>query len=290
MNSNIIIEVKKNGYFFPVKIFNHNESDQLKKEYYSSLEKINSKRLKFECKFKSHLIFNWVNNLIRNESILKIAREYLGNNILCWNSIIFDKPANSKKFVGWHEDKTFWKLKNNNIITFSIAITESTKKNGCLKILSKRRNVEYYEKDKRNNMLARGQDAIIHHEEEFKHVILNPGECSIFEQDVIHGSDPNCSDNSRVLVAIRYITPDNTTSANNVTATLVSGEDNYNFYEKEPVPNYDFDEKCLQFHLKLMSKQAKVFAKHKLKKYGLAFASGMVSSNLVRALYYQLFK
>lgn len=290
MISNTIKDLKKKGYYFPTRVLELKETDQLRKEYYNSLKKIKSKRLKFECKFKSHLVFNWVNNLIRNENILKIAREYLGNNILCWNSIIFDKPANSKKFVGWHEDKTFWKLKNNNVITFSIAITESTKENGCLKILSNRRNVEYCEKDVKNNMLARGQDAIIDNNEEFKYVILSPGECSIFEQDIIHGSDPNFSNNRRVLVAIRYITPDNITSANHTSATLVSGEDNCNFYQKEPIPIHDFDENCLQFHQNLMSKQAKVFAKHKLNKFNLGFMSGIVASNTVRAIYYQLFK
>ena len=290
MIQNITQELKKSGYCFPVKIFEAIEAEQLLNEYYSSLKMIKSQRLKFESKFKSHLIFKWVNNLIRNENILKIAREHLGNDILCWNSIIFDKPANSKKFVGWHEDKTFWKLKNNNILTFSIAITESTKDNGCLKILSKRRNVKYTERDIKNNMLARGQDAIVDDKEEFRYVILKPGECSIFEQDVIHGSDPNLSNKNRLLVAIRFITPDNATSANHTSATLVSGKDNFNFYQEEPIPRYNFDDSCLQFHKKLMSKQAKIFAKHKLDKLKLGFISGVVSSGIVRALYYKWFK
>ena len=225
--------------------------------------------MEFEYKFKSHLLFKWVNNLIRNENILEIAREYLGKNILCWNSIFFHKKKNRKIFYEGMRIKLL-DLTNDKILSFSLAITNSNVENGCLKILKNRRKVNYEDKDIKNNMLARGQNAIIDKNEEFEYIKLNPGECSIFKQDIIHGSDPNLSNEDRILLVIRYISPDNNTFENHRSATLVSGKDDFNFAEKEPIPRYDFDEECVKFHQELMKKQATIFVKHKLKKINLS--------------------
>ena len=290
MKENIILKIEKTGYYYPFKALDDHDVQAFKKEYYKLIKKIKSPSMEFEYKFKSHLLFKWVNNLIRNENILEIAREYLGKNILCWNSIFFHKKKKSKNFVGWHEDKTYWNLANDKILSFSLAITNSNVENGCLKILKNRRKVNYEDKDIKNNMLARGQNAIIDKNEEFEYIKLNPGECSIFKQDIIHGSDPNLSNEDRILLVIRYISPDNNTFGNHRSATLVSGKDDFNFYEKEPIPRYDFDEECVKFHQELMKKQATIFAKHKLKKIKLPFLSNIASHKLARGIYYKYFK
>ena len=139
-------------------------------------------------------------------------------------------------------------------------------------------------------MLARGQDAILDGNEEFENVCLMKGQCSIFKQDVIHGSDQNFSNRDRFLLAIRYITPDNLTSLNHKSATLVSGIDNYNYYEKEPVPVRDFDKKCVKYHQTLMAKQAVIYGKDKLKQYRVAFLAELLRNQAVRGLYYKLNK
>jgi non-haem Fe2+, alpha-ketoglutarate-dependent halogenase len=290
MINNIKDNLISKGYTFPIKIFDENHVNNFYKEYKKNLKNITSETLKFEHKFKSHIIFPWISNLIKNPHILSIVKDILGEDILCWNSIIFFKKAQSKSFVGWHEDKTYWQLKNNKVITVSIAITNSNKKNGCLKILKNRRKVDYQIKDIKNNMLARGQDAIIQDNEEFDHIELKAGECSIFEQDVVHGSDPNQSNDDRMLIAIRYIAPDNFTFNNHKYATLVSGKDNFNYYKEEPVPLENFDYKCLNFHKEIMGKQANIFAKYKLKKYKLSFLSEILTSNFFRRIYYKYFK
>ena len=134
-NKNEIINTfKDKGYFFPIDLFSNSQSSYYKK-YIDSVSQIKASSLKFEHKFKSHLIFKWVNDLMRDDRILSIVKPILGNDILCWNSIFFYKPKNTEYFVGWHEDKTYWKLKNNNIVTVSIALSDSNPENGCLKIM-----------------------------------------------------------------------------------------------------------------------------------------------------------
>tara|TARA_B100001059_G_C17704139_1_gene511756 strand:- start:126 stop:1013 length:888 start_codon:yes stop_codon:yes gene_type:complete len=288
-----ILEIKNSlinkGYFFPIRVLNEEDALELHEYFYSIKKKLPNNSLKFEFKFKTHLILKRINDLLYNDIIKKITKEVIGPNILCWNSIIFYKKSGSKNFVGWHEDKTFWNLKNDNIITFSIALSKSNRKNGCLKFVKNKRNVKYDYGYTKNNMLARGQNAIIGDNEEIEYAELEPGESSIFRQDAIHGSGPNHSDDDRLLLALRFISPDNITlKDNHKSATLVHGIDNFKLYESEPIPLKDFDNNTIKFHQKLMAKQTEIFAKFKLKKFKLSFLSFLIKLQIIRYFYYLL--
>ena len=113
---------------------------------------------------------------------------------------------------------------------------------------------------------------------------------TIFDQNIIHGSESNNSSEDRLLLAFRYITPDNTTEMNHKSASLICGEDSFGFYQKEPIPKEDFQEDCLKFHGKLMSNQAAIFGKSKLEKFNLGFVSPVIKSDFVRGLYYKYLK
>ena len=284
------INLNAGGYYFPIKILDMENALDLK-NYYHQIKKNNINRnLIFEHKFKSHLIFKKINKLIHDKNIIDIAENIIGPNILCWNSIIFYKKEFSKTFVGWHEDKTYWNLDNDKVLTFSIALSNSKIENGCLKFLKKKRKVNYEVLKSKHNMLARGQNAILGDEDDYENIELSPGEACIFGQDAVHGSGENKSNEARFLLAIRYIATDNKTEQNHKTATLVRGVDNYNFYKHEPIPKKDFDEYCLTYHQKLMANQTEVFAKFKLNNYKLSFLSFIVRSPLVRYIYYLLNK
>jgi len=286
----ILNTFNKKGYYFPIDLLTEGNNFYYHK-YIECIKHIKKNSLKFEHKFKSHLIFKWINDLMRNEKIISLVKPMLGDNILCWNSILFFKPKRTKYFVGWHEDKTYWRLKNNNIVTVSIALSDSTLENGCLKILKKKiDNVKYKTHKPKFNMLARGQEAIIDENEEFDYITLKSGQCAIFNQNTIHGSESNNSDKDRLLLAFRYITPDNTTEMNHKSASLVCGKDSFGFYDQEPTPNEDFQKDCLDYHQKLMSNQAMIFGKSKLKKFNLDFISPLLKYDFIRGLYYNYFK
>ncbi len=289
-NQDIKVNLTDGGYNFPVKILETKEAFDLNNYYQEKKNKVKSKNLIFEHKFKAHLIFKKINELINNKKILDIVEKFIGPNILCWNSIIFYKKKYSKTFVGWHEDKTYWNLDNDKVLTFSIALSNSKIENGCLKFLKKKREVDYEILKSKDNMLARGQNAILNDSDNYENIELKPGEACIFGQDAVHGSGENHSSEDRFLLAIRYISTDNKTKNNHTTATLVRGIDNYNYYEPEPFPKKDFDEQCVTFHQKLMAKQTEIFAKYKLKKFRLSFLSFMVRIPYLRYLYYRLNK
>ena len=283
--NNLKKKLTSGGYYFPIEILQPREAVKLNLYYKKAKKNLNG-NLKFEHKFKSHLLFQKLNQLIFNKTMLDIAEKIIGPNILCWNSIIFYKKKKSKSFVGWHEDKSYWYLENNNILSFSIALTKSTLENGCLKFLKSKRKVGYEIKNPKYNMLARGQNAILDKKDLSENIELSPGQACMFSQDAVHGSGTNNSNNERVLIAIRYISTNNKTTKNHQSATLVRGVDNFNYYKSEPIPSKDFDPICVSYHQRLMSKQTQIFAKFKLKKLNLGFLSLIVKLKFVRYIYY----
>jgi hypothetical protein len=59
------------------------------------------------------------------------------------------------------------------------------------------------------NMLSRGQEIAVEVDEsQAVNFVLRPGEFSLHDVGIVHGSLPNASDAPRIGLAIRYISPD----------------------------------------------------------------------------------
>jgi len=268
------------------------EANSIKKEYVNFYEGINSESEKIEHKTKSHLIFNWANKIIFNKNILKVVKSIIGDDIVVWNSLIFLKPPNSKKFVSYHQDQNYWKIKMDKGLTVQVALSESSIQNGCLQILpeSQKKNYSHYDKKDTNNLLARGQEVVLSSEEnnKLKDIILKPGEFCAFHGNIVHGSQINSSDDYRFLFSIRYLTPDNQIDEKLYYnySTLVSGRDAFNYFQKEPNMTKDAANVCRSFHKKLITRQAKIYAGLYLKK--LSFLSFLMEFRFIRNIVYKL--
>lgn len=280
------------GFVSPLKAIESSQADTIKKEYISFYEGINSESEKIEHKTKSHLIFNWANKIIFNKNILDVVKEIIGENIVAWNSLIFLKAPNSKKFVSYHQDQNYWKIKMDKGLTVQVALSQSSIENGCLQILPKSHKKDYHHYDKKdtNNLLARGQEVILSIEENknLKNIILNPGEFCVFHGNIIHGSKINHTNDYRFLFSIRYLTPDNKidTSLYYNYATLVNGEDKYEYFKMEPNLDKDSYTECKNFHNKLITRQAKIYARLHLKSLGLL--SFLMQFKFIRNIVYKM--
>ena len=96
INQEINIKLNKGGYYFPLEVLTNEDAIKLNKNYHKIKTIHAKKNLLLEHKFKSHLLFTGINELIRNKKILDIAEKFIGPNILCWNSIIFYKKKIAK--------------------------------------------------------------------------------------------------------------------------------------------------------------------------------------------------
>ena len=80
-------------------------------------------------------------------------------------------------------------------------------------------------------------------------VIVAPGEISLHHVNIAHASAPNHSDDRRIGLALRYVTP----RVRQVTgvpdaATLVRGEDKLGNFEMEPAPEYNMAPAAVALH------------------------------------------
>lgn len=249
------------GYYAPLRAITPAEADanRSKLEAYEA----SAGGLKGHLRHKSHLLFTWLDDLIRTPAILDAVEQIIGPNILCWGSSFFVKEANDPSFVSWHQDSTYWGLEPPDIITAWLALSPSTIANGAMRVIPgshKRDQVPHRDTFNPQNLLSRGQEIIVEVDEAAAVPLeLAPGEFSLHHVRLIHGSDPNPSNDRRIGFAIRYLpTYVRQTAGTNDSATLVRGVDVYHHFAPERRPSADMSEEAQAFHASVTGDLAKI--------------------------------
>jgi non-heme Fe2+,alpha-ketoglutarate-dependent halogenase len=206
-------------------------------------------------KNKPHIAALWLNRLMRHSRIVDAVEDIFGPNILAWGTSIFAKPARSTGFYNWHQDTTYWGLSEPGVVTAWLALTPSTEESGCMRVIpgSHKTAISHRDTFAQNSLLSRGQEVEADVDEsEAISLVLNPGQISLHDGRIIHGSNPNRSNHHRIGVGLRYTT----TAVKPITpyedsATLVRGRDDYGHFLPEPMPAKDFDPECMSFYTRM---------------------------------------
>lgn len=196
--------------------------------------------------FKTHLIFPWVDDLIRHPKVLDAVESILGPNLLAWNSHWFIKEPGDGRYVGWHQDLTYWHLEPDEAITAWIALSPATSVSGAMRMVAgthKEDIVEHRDTWKTGAMLTRGQELAVEvDEDEAFDVELAPGQVSLHHHKIFHASPANTSNDRRIGLAVRYIpTHVRQVAITDDSAALVRGVDNYMHFKPEPRPTRNWD-------------------------------------------------
>src|SRR5687768_8602738 len=78
------------GYHLPVDVLSQDEVSAYRHEL-ESYEAKSGGPIKGEMRHKSHLLFPWINDLMRNERVLDAVEDVLGPNLLVWSTSFFIK-------------------------------------------------------------------------------------------------------------------------------------------------------------------------------------------------------
>ncbi len=238
------------GYHSPIRLVSKEDAIAMRK----ALEAYEGRNgpLHGASRFKSHLLFKWLSNLIRTERILDAVEALIGPNILAWSTDWWIKEAGSQQFVSWHQDSQYWGLDTTKLVTVWVALSPSTIESGCMRVLPGSHlgpDLEHVETFHEDNMLTRGQQISNIQEEKSVNLEVDTGEAAIFAYRIAHASRPNRSADRRIAVAIRYIPPDaRQIRSDNDSAALVRGHDTHGFFNLEPEPAFDFDPETVAFH------------------------------------------
>jgi len=207
---------------------------------------------------KLYLLQTWAADLVRHPKVLDAVEDVLGPDFLCWGQSLFVKEPHDPGFVSWHQDSTYWGLSKPDVVTAWIALSPATELSGCMKVVPGSQTweqIEHIDTLDKHNLLTRGQEIAVEvNEEDGVLMPLQPGELSLHNVRLVHGSAPNQSDYRRIGVAIRYIAPHvKQTMAEKDSAWLVRGKDAYGYFIHETPPQADMDDAALAEHKRILA-------------------------------------
>lgn len=149
----------------------------------------------------------WV-RLVADERLLDIAEQFIGPDIALFASHYIAKPPFKGQAVLWHQDGSYWPLEPMEVITFWLAVDDSTPENGCLRVIPGTHTLDLQEMKARTDVesvLESSIDDAFVDEARAVDLVLQPGDISIHHPNIIHGSNANTSPNWRRGLTIRYI-------------------------------------------------------------------------------------
>jgi len=255
-----IQQYRSNGYYFPVPVLAAEEAAHYRRRL-EQHEAQTGKPLQGNWRHKTHLIFTWADELVHHPKILDAVEDVIGPDILCWTTNFFIKEANNPGFVSWHQDSTYWGLDPDEVVTAWVAFTEVTPENGCMQVIPGSHKVEqlpHVDTFHKDNLLSRGQEiAVDVDKSKAVSLVLKAGEMSLHHIKLVHGSDPNRSNDRRIGLAIRYIPTYVRQTKVRDSAMLVRGIDKYRHFDYEPRPRADLDDAALAAHADAVGRQVK---------------------------------
>jgi ectoine hydroxylase-related dioxygenase (phytanoyl-CoA dioxygenase family) len=141
-------------------------------------------------------------------AFLDVVEPLIGPNIILWASTVFCKPPREGLEVPWHQDGQYWPIRPRATVTMWIALDDSTVENGCMRVIpgTHRMGDFTHEVSDRedlvlNNVLNDTRLDLT----TARDVILEAGQFSLHDIDLVHGSQPNRSARRRAGFAIRYM-------------------------------------------------------------------------------------
>ena len=249
------------GYHFPIDVLSASEVAECRRQL-EGYEARAGGPISGGMRHRSHVLFPWINDVIRHPKILDAVEDVFGPNILCWNTSFFIKEPRDPGFVSWHQDATYWGLSTPDVMTVWLALSPANKVSGCMKFIpgTHKSQVQHADTFASDNLLSRGQEIAVEvKEEEATLVELKPGQASMHHVLLFHGSEPNQSDDRRIGLAIRYV-PTHVKQAvgGRDWASLARGVDTFGHFEPEPAPKSDLEPEALAFHQMVTEEQVRV--------------------------------
>ena len=199
------------GFISPIRVISEQEALSIKDEL-EQVEKEFPEEINSESRNNLHLSFAFLDALAHNKIIVDAIEDLIGPDISLWASVMFIKEPSSKQYVSWHQDATYMGLDSLDFPTPWIALSPSNIETGCMSMIagSHKTKIQNHEDTfAENNILTRGQVIQDVDESMAVDLILQPGEMSIHHGAVIHGSQPNNSNQRRIGFSLQSYMPNN---------------------------------------------------------------------------------
>lgn len=252
LSEEAVAQYQSEGYYFPVPLLSAAEVGEIRCQL-EAFEAEQGHPLEGGQRSHAHLLFPWLDDLVRHPRILDAVEDLIGPDILCWGSIFWTKEAHSASFVSWHQDITYWGLTDGDVVNIWVALSPANEESGCMSVLPGshlKPPLPHDDRYHQDNMLTRGQEIAVEVDpSKTVPMALQPGEMSLHDVRLAHGSGPNHSDDRRIGFSIQYTPTCARQSKVDVDyATLVRGEDRYGHFSLTPRPRQAMDAEAVATH------------------------------------------
>lgn len=219
---------KQDGIVFPISVLTPGETRFYRQACDELERQLGGKPRTVEVR-QMHLHFRWAFELASHPRVLDAVEELLGPDLVIWATELFAKhPHDAAVSIGWHRDRTYLEFDPRFTVTAWIALSDCNLDNGCLCVVLERERERatawQTQRGRRDDRENRHPDVP---PEAITPVILKPGQMSLHDAHILHGSGPNRSAEKRVGFAVRYVTPQAQPRTPRPPAILARGNDRF---------------------------------------------------------------
>jgi ectoine hydroxylase-related dioxygenase (phytanoyl-CoA dioxygenase family) len=157
------------------------------------------------------MIHTWDSTMMsvcQHSRVLDLIEQFVGPDIVLFASHLICKPGGDGKAAPWHQDSTYWPLEPMEVMTMWLAIDPATPENGCMRVIPRTHTLgelAHDQQDTTGNLLHLGLDVSAFADRLIVDCVLEPGECTLHEARLVHGSSRNTSPMRRAGYTMRFM-------------------------------------------------------------------------------------
>jgi ectoine hydroxylase-related dioxygenase (phytanoyl-CoA dioxygenase family) len=145
----------------------------------------------------------------RQPEILDMVERVLGPDLVLWITRVLCKPAAKGREVPWHQDGEYWPMRPLATCSVWIALDPVSTVNGCMRFIpgshATQENYRHHVSQRKDIVLNLELDQDQFDESKAVNVELEPGQMSLHDVRLIHGSLANNSGQRRAAFIMRYM-------------------------------------------------------------------------------------
>jgi non-heme Fe2+,alpha-ketoglutarate-dependent halogenase len=253
-----VAQYQRDGFLFPIDVVSPEEARAFR-DRLEDFERRDGRQFGKGHNFKPHLLFPWVDALVRHPAVLDPIEDIIGPDIRLFHFTIWPKSPGDPAFVSWHQDATYFGLEPAVHITAWVALTEVPVEAGAVEVVPGSHTSGQLHHDQfadNANLLSRGQTLTADFDSKNTvFMTLKPGQMSLHHTHLIHRSGPNLSTDRRIGFGISYIPTSATCRASiRQSAALVRGIDRYGHFDDEPRPQVNYGDRERATHAEAVAR------------------------------------
>jgi ectoine hydroxylase-related dioxygenase (phytanoyl-CoA dioxygenase family) len=154
-----------------------------------------------------HMDSKVVCDLACQAAIVDRAASLYGPHLIMWATNFFNKEPGGKE-IPWHQDQNYWPLEPVINISAWIAIDDVRVDNSCVQILpGSHKHVVPHIPAREGMAFGEEADERFFKKDELINMELKPGEFFLFNEKLLHHSEPNRSNRRRMGMSVRLTIP-----------------------------------------------------------------------------------